>query len=455
MGITSERLARYSSEFSYDRLPAKTVHQAKRLLLNTICCCIPGFYGLSSKIIRNTIKEVGGIPECTIIGSSTKTSCENATLINGSSSHYWDARDWYGGPIDQCHPSDNIAVALALAERQDSSGKQLLAAIVLGYEVVCRLIDHAGIFDDGFDSATYAAYSTPAIAGYLLGASTEQIVNAMGVSGCLSNALVQSRSGVLSMLKVPAFHLVARQAIFASLLAQNGFTGPKEIFEGDNGFCRRIAGDFDIPRLGGEEGEDFKVHQTVMKQFSVGFSAQSAVRAAIENVLENDIESDDVEEVRVKLATRAVNFMAGSKVKWEVTNTESAQNSAPYCIAVAIHDRLATPNQFTLEKIMEPSVRNLMQKIKITSDKDIDKLYPQMQQAEVTIKIKGGKEYTKRADYPIGHPMSPASDDQLAYKFRTYTKDLLSESQIEEAISLIMNLEKIDHIRELFPLMEI
>jgi len=61
-----------------------------------------------------------------------------------------------------------------LAERQGSSGKQLLAAIVLGYEVECRLTDHAGIFDDGFDFATYAAYSTPAIAGYLLGLSTEQ-----------------------------------------------------------------------------------------------------------------------------------------------------------------------------------------------------------------------------------------------------------------------------------------
>ncbi len=455
MVVSSERLAHYASEFSYKHLSAETVHQAKRLLLNTVCCCIPGFYGDSSKIIRNTIKECGGIPECTIIGSSNKTSCQNAILINGSTSHFWDARDWYGGPIDTCHPSDTIAVALSLAERQGSSGKQLLAAIVLGYEVNCRLVDHVGIRNIGFDHATFAAYSTPAIAGYLLGLSTEQIVNAMGVSGCLSNALIQSRSGVISMLKVPAFHLVARQAFFASLLAKNGFTGPKEIFEGDNGFCRRISGDFDIPRLGGEEGEEFKVHQVVMKQFSVGFWTQSAVRAALENVLENDVKCEDVEDVIVKIASWPAAGVAGVKEKWEVTTTAAAQNSLPYCVAVAIHDRLATPKQFTSEKIMEPSVRSLLKKIKVTGDEDFDKLYPQKQPAEVTIKTKGGREFTKRVDYSIGHPMSPLSDEQIATKFRIYTMGLLSENQIEKAINMIMNMEKADNIRELFLLLEI
>jgi 2-methylcitrate dehydratase len=458
MGITTSRIAEYAHNFNYDNLPESTIHAAKRALLNTLACVIPGFYGDSSKIIRKTIAEVGGRPECTIIGTSIKTSCENAALINGSASHYWDSRDFYGGPFDTCHPGDNIPPALALCERQKAPGRALLAAIVLGIEIQCRLMDHAGIRRYGFDSnSTSAAYTIPVMAGPLMGLSSEQIRHAIGVSGALSNTLTVARfGGEVSMLKVPAFHLIGRQAIFASIMAKNGFTGPEKLFEGENGYFRAISGgEFDIPKFGGEEGEGYKIHQVVQKQFSVGFLAQSAVRAGLELVEQHDIKPDEIEKILVNTISIGVKIMGGSRVKWEATTTEAAQSSLPHCVAVAIHDREAIPRQFSVKRIMDPSVRALVKKTEVVVDSELDKLYPQKMPAEVIITLKNGKKVQKKYDYPLGHPMDPMSDEQLGDKFKSLSSPLLTPEQIETTIDLVMHIDELETIDPIFGAMEI
>jgi 2-methylcitrate dehydratase len=457
MGITSNRIPEYAHNFNYDNLPESTIHEAKRSLINTLFCCIPGFYGDSSKIIRKTIAEVGGRPECSIIGTSIKTSCENAALINGSASHYWDARDWYGGPFDSCHTGDNIAPAVAICEREKASGRALLSAIVLGIEIQCRLIDHAGIRRYGFDSvAGSAAYTIPVMAGPLMGLSPEQIKHAIGVSGALSNPLMEIRSGELSMLKVPAFHLIGRQAIFASIMAKNGFTGPEKLFEGENGYFSAISGgEFDIPKFGGEDGEGYKIHQVVLKQFPVGLFAQSAVRASMELVKQHDIKLDEIEKILINTINPSQKIIGGSRVKSEVTSTEAAQSSLPYCVAVAMHDREVTPRQFSLEKVMDPGVRALLKKTELAIDPELDTLYPQKMPAKIVVTFKSGKKVLKRCDYPLGHPMDPMSDDQLQEKLRSLCSPLLSPEQIETAIDLIMRIDELKTIDPIFAAMQV
>src|SRR5581483_3984127 len=133
-------------------------------------------------------------------------------------------------------PSDNIAAALAVAESVGATGQELIAAVVLAYEVQCRLCDAASIRARGWDHVTYGNFSSALAAGKLMGLSVEELEQAVNLAGVNCAALRQTRVGQLSMWKGCAFANAARNGLFAAWLASEGMTGPNEIFEGPMGF---------------------------------------------------------------------------------------------------------------------------------------------------------------------------------------------------------------------------
>jgi len=189
MTTVSQKLSKLAVGLKYDDLPQEVIDYTKRLVLDTLGCALGGYPSEPSKIVREVLSAMGGTPECTIIGSGTKTSCPNAALVNGLMTRYLDFNDTYMG-LDYSHPSENIATALAVGERQHTRGKQLITAIVLGYECHQRFADVFSLLKKGWHPVSASGYVAPVIAGKLLSLTEEEMTNAIGISGSHNHAIL-------------------------------------------------------------------------------------------------------------------------------------------------------------------------------------------------------------------------------------------------------------------------
>ncbi len=159
---------------------------------------------------------------------------------------YLDFNDSYLAKRETCHPSDNLAPVLAAAEYGNRSGKDLLTALAVAYQVQCRLSDEAPVRAAGFDHTTQGSYAVAAGVSKALGLDTTRTANAIAISGAAFNALRVTRTGKLSHWKGLAYPNTAACCTRATFLAGQGITGPLEVFEGDKGFMASISGPFKI-----------------------------------------------------------------------------------------------------------------------------------------------------------------------------------------------------------------
>ena len=217
-------------------IPAAAIAQAKLLLLDTIGCGYAAFEEESTEAVLAALKDMGGAPQCTVIGSTTKTSAPNAALVNGSLIRILDLNDYVNTKSGQIggHPSDNIPVALAAGEFAGASGREILAAIVIGYEIYGRLKE-AMDRDGDWDGVTVSGFVAPAMAGRLMGLDARQLAQALALSGARAPTPLAVRHGEISAAKSVANALVAQNGVQATILAKHGMTGPLDLFENQHG----------------------------------------------------------------------------------------------------------------------------------------------------------------------------------------------------------------------------
>lgn len=339
----AQRLSAYAAKLRYDDLPPEAVHEVKRRLLDTLGCAMGAYDSEPATIARTLVGTVTSTTPATVIGAGRQTSPEMAAFANGVHFRYLDYNDTYLS-LEPAHPSDNFAAVLAVAEPQGSSGKDIITATALAYEIQCRMCDAASIRARGWDHVTYGSFSTSLAAGKLLGLSEEQLTHAQGLAGVPNNAMRQTRVGMLSHWKGCAFANASRNGVFAALLAKHGMTGASEVFEGEMGFFKQVSGPFDLPVLGGGD-EPFMINRTYIKFYPAEYHSQSAIDAALE--LRPHLKSvDEIEAITIETFNAAVEIIGGEPEKWRPTTRETADHSLPYCVAVALTDGRVTLASF-------------------------------------------------------------------------------------------------------------
>ncbi|MGE5819675.1 MAG: MmgE/PrpD family protein, partial [Deltaproteobacteria bacterium] len=214
-----KQVANWVLAFDFETIPDGVVAQAKLLLLDSLGCAVAAQQEQAFAAALAAARELGGTPACTVIGTRERTSLANAILLNGTLIRALDLNDIYVGPRQNGHPSDNIAVALSFGETRDSKGKELLATIVMGYEIYGRIADLA---DPGspWDHVTVSSLVAPAMAGYLLHWQPEQLAHALAISAAHGNTLSAVRFGQLSGAKNVANAIVAYNGTLATLLVK-------------------------------------------------------------------------------------------------------------------------------------------------------------------------------------------------------------------------------------------
>src|SRR5207248_11250130 len=275
----ADRLANYACQLRFEDLPAPVVHEAKRRFIDSFATAVGAMEAEAYAIARRCALRVQGQPGAGILGGG-RSSAEWATFVNGLLIRYLDYNDTYLS-LEPAHPSDNLAPVLAVGETAGSSGRELITAAVLAYEIQCRLCDAASLRKHGFDHVTYGAISSAIAACKLLRLDAVRTTHAIGMAGVANTALRQTRTGELSMWKGCAFANAARNGVFAALLAAEGMTGPAPIFEGDLGFMKLLTGPFELAPLGGN-GRPFMINETYIKFWPAEYHSQSAIDAALQ-----------------------------------------------------------------------------------------------------------------------------------------------------------------------------
>jgi len=446
----AEKLADYAANLEFSQLDDKTIHEVRRRMVDSLACALGAYRADAVEVARRVAGQVSAEPGAGCLGGKAKTSPDLAAFVNGILFRYLDYNDTYLS-LEPAHPSDNIAAVLAAAEAAGCSGRQIITATVLAYEIQCRLCDAASIRAKGWDHVTYGAFSTAAAAAKLLGLTREKLVQALNLAGTPNITLRQTRAGELSAWKGCAFANASRNGLFAAMLAAEGLSGPAPIFEGEMGFFHQVSGQFDLPQLGGINGEDFMINKTSIKFWPAEYHSQSAIHAALE-LREQIPNTSAIQSIDIHSFDAAVDIIGKDPEKWQPKTRETADHSLPYCTAVALQDGDVTLESFSAERLCDRALLDLVAKIKIHRDAALTARYPRGIPNRLVVTLADGSQLTAENEFPRGHDQNPMSDDEVTQKFRRMAEGLLAPSIQERVLQTCWELENLEHTEQLLAL---
>ncbi|MBI1965344.1 MAG: MmgE/PrpD family protein [Betaproteobacteria bacterium] len=439
-GTIVEQLSSYAAALRYEYLSAEVVRQAKRLIVDTVGCALGGAASEPAKIARDIAGTVTSSNPATVMVSGRRTSPELATFANGVMIRFLDFNDGYTSTGESGHPSDSIAAVLAAAEVAGRSGKDVIAATVLAYEVFCRVCDEADLKPLGFDHVTVGAMASTAAAAWLLRLPQNQIAEALNLGIAPNVALYQTRIGNVSMWKGCAYANASRNAVFAARLAARGMTGPSPIFEGVGGYFKAVARKpFQLAALGGR-GHPFKIMECSIKRFPLGQYSQTVVQAALE-AREKIKNADEVAEVRIRTCSTAIRLMAGDPEKWAPATRETADHSMPYTVAVALMHGGVEEHHFDDQHLRDPKLLALAKRVKVEASKEADRRMPEAMLCELELVARSGATHTATVEYHKGHYRNPMSDAEVEMKFRGLAATALSTAQTDRLLERLWRVE--------------
>lgn len=437
----SRQLARYALDLTYDDLPSDVVECAKRFIYDSMGCAFGGYSTEDVAIVLELLGEQGGVKEATIIGSGKKTSATYAALANGLMIRALDYNDIYWKE-DPSHPSDIMPAAFSAAEKVGASGKDIITAIVLAYEIEMRLCEFAkpGIRERKWHHATLTQFVSPLVAGKLLGLTEDQMVDAVGINASHNWSPGVVTAGHLTMMKNTVDPMATQNGVFAALMASKGYHGPEQIYEGKEGLKDVLGPDWDDNALVGGLGETFKILDCSMKAFPTEALTHTHITATLKVVIDNDLTPDEIETVTVTSIARACDILFDPS-KYTPKTRETADHSLPYCIAAAIVDRKITTDQFSDERIQSADIQATLPKIKGEASQEFEDAFPEKQMSKVTIRTKDGREMSAELDYPKGDPREPMTDSDLDTKFSALAAPFATSPHQAAMKNAIWNME--------------
>lgn len=445
-------ISRIISEFAinlkYEDLPENVIHEVKRYLYDSIGCAYGSHNTKDVNIIREIYNNIGGKGESTVIGFGEKLPAVNTTLINSLMIRALDFNDIYWKD-DPSHPSDLIPAALAVGEMVNASMKEVIVAIVLAYEFEQRLCLFAkpGVRERKWHHATLTQFVSPIVAGKLLGLTVDEMVNAIGINGSHNHTIGCPTAGKLTMMKNTVDPMAVQSGVFAALMAQKGFTGTEKVFEGKEGFMDAFIGwnakdeklnptemkgrdgiskwSWDVDALISKLGENFKILECGMKAFPTEALTHTHISCVLKAMTKYNLDYKDIQEVKVTAFAQAYDILF-DPAKYRPESRETADHSLPYCLAAAIVDKKITTNSFNQEKLQDPRIFDVIDKIKGEPSIEFEYMFPAKQPSKIVIKTKDGKEYSEYLEYPKGNPKEPMTMEDLENKFNGLATPWLS-----------------------------
>jgi len=458
----AHQLANFACSLEFEDLSSNVVHEVKRRVVDSLGCALGAWNEEPCTIARKVASDFSAENGSTIIGTSHKAPPDWTAFANGCCIRYFDYNDTYLSK-EPAHPSDNFSAVLAMAESVGTSGRDVITATAIAYEVQCRFCDAASIRARGWDHPTYGAFSTALACAYLMKLDPERTRHALNIAGVACAAMRQARVGELSHWKGVAFANAARHGVYSALLARAGMTGPAPIFEGQMGFEKQLNVSLgEVGRLFDTkaeaipgEGPASMILKTSIKYWPAEYHSQSAIEAALH--LRNQI--DDLSQVKTMIIEShdaSVDIIGSEPEKWRPQSRETADHSLPYITAVALIDGEVTEKQFAPERFTEAGIVAFLQGVKVERNDELSAMYAEAVANIVHVNLKDGRTLTKRVDYPLGNAKNRLKDSEVEAKFFNLAAPALGGREAcESVLEFVWKLDQMKGVAKLMKLVEI
>jgi 2-methylcitrate dehydratase PrpD len=445
----TEKLAAHAVKVRYQDLPPEAIEKAKDCILDQIGVELIGSTLEWNKIAYQYVADMGGRGESTVVNYGIQVPALDAAFVNatfGQGCELDDVGFAAGG-----HPSAaTVPVALAMGEKLRSTGKDFLAAVVVGCDVMYRLLasvrpssGRRGFHSHGI-GAPFGAMTT---AARLLGLNDGQMLHAFGIAGMHSSGTMEYDQTGGEVKRVIA-GIGARGGIQAALLAQRGLTGPPTIIEGKRGFLKVFADEVEPEEITRGLGSDFKIMRIWFKLYPCVATVQGVIYTLSKLIEEHRFGAGDIDEIRVGISETSLSH--GGAI-YEPHDTASAQFSLPFSLAIRLLKNDNDLSFYMDPKLWtDPKVLALAKKVKSYADPNAKK--DQNYNTTMEVKLTNGKIYKAFEAYPPGSPLNMVSRDVLRNKFRKMARTVLSEERIDKLVDAVDRLESCDDTAQLLRL---
>lgn len=441
--MVTSKIVDFICKTGFEDLTPGAVEMAGQAIMDWMGSAAAGGKQSPAQMILGVVEDLGGVPEATLLSGGGRTSCLNAALVNGAISHIVELDDVHRASI--IHPAAPvIPAALAAAEKVHAGGGELIAAVVVGYEVAIRVA--VAITPSHYyywhTTGTCGTFGAAAAAAKILGLGPDQVTWALGNAGTQAAGLWEFLAdGAMSKHLHPGKS--AMNGLLSALLAQRGFTGASRILEGDRGFCRATASQVNFDRItGGLGGGRYKIEEISYKIHSSCRHTHPAVDVALDLARRHSIRPEDVQWVRVGTYKTALDI-AGS---YTPESPYAAKFSIPFCVALALKKGRCSPEEFTVTALTDPLIRSLMEKVELELDPGLDARHPELWPAAVKIGLTSGDILEGQTDCPRGDPENPVTAAELEEKFLTLATGPWGDSTARRMLDLCRNLPAVSDI---------
>ena len=442
------RLARYMAQARERSLAPSVAREARHRILDTLAAMVSGAHLKPGEMAIRYARAQGGVAEATVVTTDLRTSAVNAALVNGMFAHADETDDFE--PVTKAHPGSAVVpAALAMAEREGRSGVELLAAVTLGYDLCCRFLLALG--PDLVRGSHRSAEGTSSTMGAVAAAASLARLDEKGMRHALSYA-AQQVSGIWSWVR-DAEHVEkafdfsgmgARNGVTAAIMAQMGFSGVRDVFDGEHNALIALSTDPKPEELVADLGSRFYVTETAIKPFSVGYPIQAPLDAFLTLQRAHQLNADNVERIVVKLpedGARIVNDRAMPDVNCQ------------HIIAVALVDgTVSFEDSHYYERMADPKVRAAKARVQLIADRALmDPAAPRSGRVEVT--LRDGRTVSHFTRHAPGTKENLMDTESVNAKARELIEPVLGAERTEGLIRRVNALESVADVRELRPLL--
>ncbi|MCC6889219.1 MAG: MmgE/PrpD family protein [Hyphomicrobiales bacterium] len=439
------QLAQWCHDYSATPIGADTAQRARAILLDSLGCALYASTDEKAKPVLQTLRRLAGNTDCTIIGSRSRASLPLAAFVNGALIRTLDLNDTYTGPKQVGHPSDNIGAALAAAELARRSGRDLIAAIRLGYEIYGRILD-LGNPESDWDHVTVSGVVTAAMTGWLLGLPIERLSHALALAAIHSATMGEVRVGQVSGAKAIANAVVVQTASLLTLLAADGVTGPDRAIEGDRGYAKLILDGADFSAFF-EDGARDRLLSVGLKQYPCFALGQGPIAAAIElrKMLPQPLA---LQRLTVSLAdTGPARLRLRDDHGRMPASREAADHSIYFLVAVALIDGRYGLDQLAAGRWQDDDVRDVIARMEARIDPSLRP--PTSLPCRLEAALPDGRSIVIERPVTPGNAQAPLTWNEVTEKFRRCADGVLTPAAAARVIALVESIDTVPAVGSL------
>jgi 2-methylcitrate dehydratase len=413
----------------------------KRNVLDSIACAVGSLDGELIAPIREQTEQFSGRPTATLVGGG-RASVDQAAFFNAVLVRYPDLLDTYLTVGGLCHPADNFGAVLAVAEHVNASGADFLLALAVAYEIGCRFSAQVPVMARGLNHALQLAMSGAGGSAKLLGLDADQTANAIATSTADNVSLAAVHSEPVSNWKGISPAITGMRAVYTTMLAGRGVTGPKSLFEGPNGLVQLFRQPIDFHTA---DRALASVEQTYLKQYCALIHGQAIINAVLAIRTDNNLHGEDVARVNLEVIQTAYDIAGGGAYgdKDHPRTKDQADYNLKYLSAVALLDGGVGPEQLETKRVLRSDVQDLLARVRVKAAADLTADYPRRTATRVHVVTRDGREFSREESDYEGSPTRPMSWDRVVGKFHWLAEPFCDEALRADIVAAVEHIDEI------------